>query len=102
MRILQFEMGSMIFEPGAGVRNPVLKTTTEPDLSGSTTTASDGEFEFHVTAEGDPVNFRVIGGVEPIAEKSILRAFAQWRFEPARKDGAPTEARGRFRFHINP
>lgn len=98
----RFRMGPMLFESSTDLQNPILKSLVEPDLSGSLAGASDGEIEFTVTTEGDPINFREVKAVEAVAERNILRAFARWKFEPAQKDGLPTDARGRFRFHINP
>jgi hypothetical protein len=98
----RFVLGPMIFEEAADTKPPLLRTIAEPDLSGSLSPGSDGEIEFTVTAEGNPANFRVIRKVEPIAEKAILQSFAKWKFEPARRDDAPVESRGRFQFHINP
>jgi hypothetical protein len=55
----------MTFEEAAATTPPLLVTIAEPDLSRSLSSASDGEIEFTVTAEGDPVNFRVIEKIEP-------------------------------------
>jgi len=98
----RFRMGPMLFESIAGNQKPLLKAVVEPDLSGSLAPASDGEIEFTVTTEGRPINFRVVKPIDPVAERNMLQAFERWKFEPAQKDGLPSEARGRFLFHVNP
>ena len=98
----RFVLGPMTFEETVNTKPPLLRTIAEPDLSGSRSPASDGEIEFTVTPDGDPVNFRVIQKIEPIAERAILQAFAKWKFEPARRGDTPVEFRGRLQFRINP
>ena len=42
-----------------------------------------------VTEEGNPIELEVVESAGSILDEAVLKAVQAWKFEPAKKDGAP-------------
>ncbi len=49
--------------------------------------------QFIVTADGLPTNFEIIESAGELLDDTVLKALAEWKFEPATKDGVPVKVR---------
>jgi TonB family protein len=81
-----------VYTPGGDVKAPKLTHYVEPQFSASSKEAFvDGVVKIStvVSAEGLPVELKVVSGLNTEADKTAVEAVKQWRFQPGTKSGHP-------------
>ena len=82
------------FQPGSGVAPPVLLREVRPsytDEARRRAIEGDVELEIVVRQDGSVGNVKVTRTLGAGLEQKAVDAVRQWRFEPARRQGAPVE-----------
>src|SRR5690349_14204291 len=80
----------VVYEPGNGVRNPVLIREVKPGYTADAMRRKvEGVVELSavVLKDGTVGDTRVTRSLDPDLDKEAERAAKQWRFRPGTKDG---------------
>jgi TonB family protein len=86
--------GGGLYRPGAGIEPPRIVREVKADYTDDARRRGiEGEvvLEIVVTRDGRVGNVRVVGGPDRGLNERAVQAVRQWRFEPARRLGAPVD-----------
>lgn len=84
-----------VYELGPGISQPRVTHQVMPHYSDPHGVKVEGavDIQLIVTSAGLPKDPRVVKGIDKDVDQSALDAVAQWRFDPAEKDGKPVAVR---------
>lgn len=89
------ESDEKVYDLGPGITQPRVIKQVMPHYADSRAVRIEGSvtIQLVVSSRGLPKNPRVVKGIDKDVDQSALDAVAQWRFDPARKDGKPVAVR---------
>jgi len=82
------------YQPGAGIEPPTLVREVKPlytDEARRRSVAGDVDLEIVVRRDGSVGNVRVVRGLGAGLDERAVEAVRQWRFNPAKRQGAPVD-----------
>ena len=82
------------YQPGAGIEPPTLLREVRPlytDEARRRSVTGDVVLEIVVRRDGTVGNLRVIRGLGAGLDEKAIEAVRQWRFSPAKRQGAPVD-----------